>query len=158
MNDYQKAELAAKIAARNRCNKAANELYPRLAEIFRPMVGKKVVKVDGDLVYGCRTNDLRSVLDVPGCHVYRYCSVYSLMWCVKCSENIVGQSGCVYQEASVYVASLSGQICEKIDEWTDLKTDYNLDDLVAKIDAAELAREEYDRVKGLTFPFSEYVR
>ena len=157
MNDYQKAELAAKIAARNRCNKAANELYPRLAEIFPTIGRKKVVKVDGELVAGVIAA-LRGVLDVPECHIYRSRSDYSLLWCVKCSENIVGQSGCVYQEASVYVASLSGQICEKIYEWTDLKTDYNLDDLVAKIDAAELAREEYDRVKGLTFPFSEYVR
>jgi len=148
-------KLTAKVAAVNRANEYAAQLYTVLAERFAPLVGQKILKVDGSLLgkYAGLVPELPSKRDI---HVYRHSSDYSLAWTVKTCEFMPPHS-CMYHEVTVYVGDLRGQTLEKmtIHPFSG-RTDYSVEEITGKRAAYESAKRVADELRGDLYPFGEY--
>lgn len=160
--DRREAILAARIQAVNAANDYANTLFEPLAEIFKPLIGQKVFKVDNEWMekYKSKLPTFAKRWNGVDIHVYRASSRYSLGWTVKACASIEGGYGCVYHETSVYVANIDGQILTSMypGDAPKYKTDYTAADITAK-------RQEYKRLKKIAddaqsalHPFGEYDR
>jgi hypothetical protein len=160
--------LEARIKARNRVNKRANELQPELVEIFRPYVGKKVTTQHG-LVH-----KLKPVIDKlrdrerggefsngKGFDLWRrYGGSYAIDYEIKCSEPIRGSEreggGCTvtYAEATVRVGLLEGDTLKSLsEEPPNYKSDYTEEEIREKRALADKLREEARRAETDLCPF-----
>ena len=106
-------QLAARIKARNRAGEVAKELFPQFVEIFKPLVGEKVCKVDGSFLKKIAdqlpSGDYPDAFPDPTVMYYRNRSEYTVSFTIKtCASN--GEEGCAYEEVTVYVADLSNGI------------------------------------------------
>lgn len=77
--EQAKNELEAKVKSVNQAHKYANELRPILTELFRPLVGEKVEKADGQLLEKVKKL-LPAFPCTPQLNVYKLASSYSLAW------------------------------------------------------------------------------
>ena len=102
-----KTKLAARVAAKNRANQIANEIYAPLKAIFDPYVGKKILTQDSSFIHKLRdaVANYLAPLNKPGLQIYRYSPTFSsISFIVKTWETL---DGCAYYaETSVYVANL----------------------------------------------------
>ena len=147
------SRLNAKVKAINRAHTYANQLSKQLQEIFRPLVGQEILKVDGQLLVKVK-NLLPEFSNTSGLQVYRSSSNYSLAWTVKTSEMDT-ESTWMYYEIGVYVGSLNGKILTDLTPREELRVDYMPDEILRN-------REEYLRLKKLAdtarsnlWPFGE---
>ena len=112
------SELAAQVAAINRANAVAAELFPVLTEIFRPLVGEAVVTKPGPLT--ARVTKLLPVFpNTTELSVYRHSSDYSLAWTVSARESYPtgeGYSSSVRHECTFYIGDLDHQVLTKLCE------------------------------------------
>jgi hypothetical protein len=148
-------KLTAKVAAVNRANEYAARLYAALSANFAPLVGQKILKVDGTLL----AKHERLVLPCsPDLHVYRHSSDYSLAWTVKTCEYMPPHS-CMYHEVTVYVGDLRGATLEKmtVHPFTG-RTDYSVEEITGKRLAAESAKRIADELRSDLYPFGEEDR
>lgn len=148
-------KLTAKVAAVNRANEYAARLYAVLAERFAPLVGQKILKVDGGLL-GKYAGLVPELPSEPSIHVYRHSSDYSLAWTVKTCEFMPPHS-CMYHEVTVYVGDLRGQTLEKMTLHPfSGRTDYSVEEIMGKRAAYESAKRVADELRGDLYPFGEY--
>ncbi len=158
------AQLKARIIARNRANEVANEVYRELVEIFRPLVGEKVLKADGQFLakiakllpdWNARYD---TASDKSTVQVYRYSSDYSVVFVVKtCQSN--GEGGCAYEECSVYVADLNGtSVGEKISDPPNARTDFTVDEVLRLRANYAVKKVAADNALSALFPFGENDR
>jgi len=147
--------LEARVRAKNRCNLAANETFRILTDIFRPLVGCKVLKQSGEFLATVE----KLLPDFPysnDLHVYRYCIKYSLVWVAKSCEQVVNGSSCLYEESSTYVANLDGQVCGSlVDNHEDYRTDYSVDEIQELRLVCKAKKKEYDAAEEAVYPFGE---
>lgn len=143
-----KTSLEAKVAAVNAANKAANELYDSLVEVFRPLVGQKILKADGSLMAKVQKlmpslPDTRSGSSIL--YAYRHASAYSLAWTVKACESSEGKyEDCQYanyHETTVYVGKITGDVLTDIEPPPNFPTQYDARTVT-------LARENYHKAKA----------
>lgn len=165
------AVLTARVTARNRAAAVAAELCPAIRAIFAGREGSKVMKVDGSLLKSI-ADEVKTIIDegTKGCTgsvaiCYRNRSDYSLSWTVKCSENVAPDTfgaGCVYEEATFYVANLIGQT---LDSWNGC--DFvpgpvyvvdGPDGLVEKLEAYAVAKKAAADAESALFPFADLGR
>lgn len=153
--------LDAKVAARNRANAYANELHARLAEIFRPLVGAKILKADGTL-----TKQAAALVPklpcTPALHVFKDAGDRYLTWCVKaceCHPNRYGDGGIAnYEAATVRVGVIdpNGGVLTGLTASPELRADYSADEIraarVAYMEAKNAASEQFNKLAG----FGEY--
>jgi hypothetical protein len=153
----QSARLRASIAATNKANAYANRLQRELVAIFRPLVGKQVIKNDGSLLE--RVKKLLPEFPCqPGLHVYRTSSAYWVGFAVKASVNEEPGPGCQYYEATVRVGDIESgtQTLKQVyDDPADRRTDYTFEEVVEKRRLCEEARKVYEAAKGECYPFGE---
>jgi hypothetical protein len=150
-------KLTAKVAAVNRANEYAARLYAALVEKFAPLVGQKILKVDGTLL--AKYEGLVPVLPCsPDLHVYRHSSDYSLAWTVKTCEFMPPHS-CMYHEVTVYVGDLRGATLEKmtVHPFTG-RTDFSVEEITGKRLAYESAKKVADELRNDLYPFGEEDR
>lgn len=155
--DERPARLAARVKAVNAAHACANELHRTLIDIFRPLVGVKLFKVDGSFL----AKYLPLLPEFPNRHdlmVYRHRSDYSLAWTVKTCEQVVGASHCLYYETTIYVGEVSGVTLKNVNDPCDMKTDYTAADIAAKREAYKAAKKVADDALSALNPFGEYDR
>jgi hypothetical protein len=152
-----KVAMAARVKARNNANAEANRLYEVLAAIFAPLVGQKILKVDGQLLakYAGLLPEFPSTNTL---HVYRHSSDYSLAWCAKTCE-FIPPHGCCYEEAMVYVADLSGtSLAETLCGNPEYRTDYTVEELVELRRIFKEKEKEFQTARSNLHPFGEHDR
>lgn len=131
--------LEARVLGVNTAHAYANAIWPKLADVCRPFIGKKVIIQSGDLI--AKLKDAVEALNLRNdnkLHVYRDRSSMWIRYIVKTCVDFAGHA--YYYEAAVYVADMEGGIMQDITHTANYKTDY---------DAAEVAllREQYKEKK-----------
>ena len=140
--------LAARVRARNIVNAEASKLALEFELVFKPLVGRKILKVDGDF--------LRSVAKlIPGGDFWRNRSNYSLAWTVKACEEVQGSRACIYEEATFYVGTLEGLVLVSLYEPFTAKSDYTVTKVQAARDKYKEAKAVADAALNECFPFGE---
>ena len=157
MNETRDEKLAARVAAVNRANGAAHQLYADLVKIFEPLVGVKLEKVDGTL----RKEFAKLLPEFPyshALHVYRHTSNYSLAWVVKTCEqtNPSGVGHAYYHETVVYIGDMSNGVLTKISPNGGWKVDYTVAEVKAARERYEQANRAADDARSALHPFGEY--
>ena len=146
--------LKARVAAVNRGNDYANKLYRELTNIFRPLVGQKILKADGTLLAKYQPL-LPHFPSTPQLHVYRHTSEYSLAWSVKTCESLPPHS-CMYHTATVYIGDLSGDKLEKLSvNPFEGRTDFTAAEIESKRADYEAAKRIADNARNALWPFGE---
>lgn len=157
---YQKhpSALAAKIAAVNAANEAANELRPVLLAAFAPFFGEKILKTDGTLLEKVR----KIVPELPSTtalSVYRHSASYSLVYYVKTCQGY-GAHSCVYHETPVYIGELDGATLKPLagNPQTDGRTDHSEGEILALREVNAAAKRAASAAASALYPFGEYDR
>jgi len=162
--NYRSNRLKARVVAMNRCNEAVNELYLLLAAIFTPLAGQKVVKADGSLLakYAAQVKPIMDKFNTTGPQLSVWhaaaSSRYSLVWTVKVCESMPEDGTCVYEDASVYVGNMEGQIFKDIIPADVHRTDYAYDEIVQLRAEYEEKKKTADAARSALFPFGESDR
>jgi len=149
-------ELSAKVEAVNMANREANRLYPILRAIFEPLVGQRITKKDCTLL----ARIAKLVPDFPNTHnlkVYGKGSehIYSLSFTVKTCINY-GDHMCTYHEVQVCICDLNnGVITRFYDNDQNRPTNYTVEDINAKREAARVAKKAYEVARSACYPFEE---
>lgn len=160
------AELTADVAAVNLANAYANKLLAKLQAFFSPLVGQKIIKLNGTLL--AKLQDKLPAFPAekgnPGQHehatimTYKHNSPYSLAWAVKVCWPVPPHS-CTYYEVMVYVGDMEGDTLKVMtthrEPWRE---DFTVAEAVERIDAFEAAKKEADDARGRVYPFQKYVR
>ena len=147
----------AKVAAVNRANAYAVELYDTLAPVFLPYLGQQVTKKDGSLLAKVQKG-LPELPSTPSLHVYRGSSDYSIYYVVKTCEHDSNTS-CLYHETSVYVGNIRKGVLESIHKRPEgLRTDWTADEIRAGRERVKEARQALSDAESAIYPFGEYDR
>jgi len=161
-------QLEAKVDARNRLNKAANDILPLLIANFTPLVGQKIMKASGlmEKYKGLVPTTFAPTGDPPEIRITCNPSNYSFSFNIR-TESFYnhnnpkyGYGACVhYEEDIIYVGEFlnnAGLVLEKMCEHRPRKTDYN-------VEAVKAIRLEADRAEKLArdteaacYPFGRY--
>lgn len=151
--------LTGKVAAVNQANEVAILLKAKLDEFFRPLVGQKIVKIDGSLL-GKYADQVKQIIEQIEAEtgielIYRLSSQFSLGWvCKACKQT--SDHGCTYYEQAVYVGDYKGQTLEKIDDrGFNLRTDFTVAEMKAKFADVETTKKAYEAAKSKLWPFYE---
>lgn len=150
-----KKGLTAKVIAVNRVNSVANEIYPKLVEVFKPYVGCKLFKTNGGFLK--KIEDIVPSFDLPLMQIYRHNSEYNIAWTVKTSEQD-GDSTCLYYSTTVYIGNVSNGILTDIMSREDCRTDFTVEEIHEKQRVLKEASKAYDNAKSALFPFEERDR
>ena len=155
-----KTALAAQVAARNRANSEANKLAVQLAEVFRPMVGKKITCNGGGLTESAKKL-LPEFPRTPELNVWHSISTYTLCFAVKVVEleEKWEYSGAHYAEAYVAVGTLAknSHDLESVNEpCTDRRTDYTEAGVLAARQAVDSAEKAFHDAQLALEPFKRH--
>lgn len=154
-----KNALQAKCEARNLVALEHNRLLPILAAAFAPLVGKKLLKVDGDILEKYANLAPKSPASTRELMVYRHRSNYSLAFTVKACV-VYGEfgTGCTYAEATVYVGNLNGQVLESLIAPQPLPANYTPEKVLAARAEVNAAREALRRAESKLGDFGDFDR
>lgn len=150
-----KDELSAKVEAVNLANKTANEIYPILRKVFEPFMGQNITKNDGTLLARIvklipELPDSRAVT-VYGKHSkHSYSVSFTVKTCVS-----YGEHSCTYYEIGVYICDVTNGVVTRFYDVDERKTDYTVEDILAKREAARAAKKAYEDARSACFPFDE---
>ena len=148
--------LEAKVAAVNRANAAANELYPQMVAIFSPLVGRRLDKASGG--FYDKIKKLLPVLpNTQQLQIFRSSSNYALGFTVKTCE-LNPPHGCFYHEVGVNIGSMTHGVLTDMQTYSPRRSDYTVEEVldlraqyIVKKNAAQQAYSainefgEYDR-------------
>lgn len=145
-------KLKAKVAAINRANREAMELYPKLIAIFAPLVGQKVFKQNGELLEKIK----KLIPDMPS-HIQRNHSDYNISWVVRAKEPDI-YSNWIWHDAYLYIAGVRDGIIYETSNPPELRFNYNTDEVISNIEKADEAKKAYDDAVGKCWPFGDFLR
>lgn len=154
------SDLHARVTAANRVFKRANELHAVLTEIFRPYVGKQVLKADGSLL--AKIREQIPNLDSDKVSVVRDSNSYSLRWECKSSENVACETYCRYFRASFTVGHFGSRHDGTAHTLTELvgppqyREDWTAEEIVAAREEAKRLQRLADDAKSKYHLFGEY--
>jgi len=161
MVDKRRATLDARVKATNMINAWANKVGPILLERFRPLVGVKLLKVDGSFL-----EKYKHLCEIPlpdKMHRYhRDNSGYWLSFNLDVCVSVEGYEGCIYEKNHVHIGNFDGQTLKDVRNAPlaseTLRTNYTAEEVIA-------LRAEFDRCKKIAqqaesalYPFGEYDR
>ncbi len=154
--------LETRVRGVNRANAYANEIAPKLRDLFAPYVGQKVFKADGTLLAKIQKQvDALQLTDGMrnggNGYVYRLSSNYSVVFVVKTYESD-GENHGYYHETSIYVAHVRDGVAYELYDWTTAKTDYNAAYIAVARERYEAAKKAADDARSELHPFGEYDR
>jgi hypothetical protein len=155
------AHLTARVKARNLVNKMANELSRKYAEALLPFVGKKIDKADGSLMESVKKampadpEIERTAPDYATVSTFRNKMRHDLVFYVKVSINVEGGQTCVYDEQSMYVGKMDGQVLTRITEQEDRPTDYSVEKVLELREVYKQAKAVADTAFSALHPFGE---
>lgn len=148
-----RSNLQVQIDAVNQAHQYAPELYAKLAKVFTDLVGKKILKADGQFIASVREMlpDLPNQFDLS---VYRRVDDYSLRWTIKTCQNT--EKFTHYYEYTVYVGKLSKGVLTAIEPFVAPKCDYREEDIVAARKRVQDAEKAISEAKMALYPFDRY--
>jgi hypothetical protein len=126
-----KTALAAKVSARNKVNKLANDSYPKIIEALKPFLGQKILKVNGTLM-----EKVAKVLPKIDCYrAYYTCGAgYSLKVEITEFETSPDRFGdgsiAHYQETSLYLGDLTTGVLTKLYDAPNHRTDFTEEEII----------------------------
>lgn len=148
------AALEAQVKAVNEANAYAEKLSKTMRDAFAKFVGQKIFTVNGKLMKKCTV--------VLPCHasnininVYFHHSAYSLTWCVKTCEQVVGTEGCLYHSVTVYVGDIDNCVLTELCEPFTGRSDYTVGEILRKREVYFAAEKVYCDARSDLFPFGE---
>jgi len=144
--------LIARVKAVNAAHQYAIELYPRLVDFFRPFVGQKIITQNTDFLHKIRST-IPELSCTPRLNVFKNRIYQSLSWTVRTSEQ-AGEIA-VYHEVSVYVGKVDAAVLTGFHNAPVLRTDFTVDEIVAKRKELQAAISKVDQIRGKLFPFGE---
>ena len=150
-----KTQLQAKIEARNIVNAEHNRLLPLLRAAFAPLVGKKVLKVDGTLLGTLK--DIMPPLSKAILNSYKLDSRYSLAFVVRACVSDLGNV-CAYDEATVYVGNVNGNILESLIDPQPRPVGFTEQQVLDARKAVNVAKEALSKAQSDLAGFGEYDR
>lgn len=142
--------LEAKVDAANRCRVYANMLFPKLVQYFLPLIGKKVVKMNGDVLEK-HANQIMQMHD----GTLQVVQNSSFCWTVTATTaNDKKQTH--YQHVLFYVGSVDEDgILETVNEFQPFQTNYTVE-MVEKLRTEFLeTRKHLDQIRTKLLPFGE---
>lgn len=148
--------LKSRVRAVNTANKAANDLFPLLADAFRPFIGQKIEKTDGGLLAKVE----KSIPGLPynsALQVFRNASRYSLNYTVKVCVPVPPNT-CVYHDVTLYVAEMNGATLGAIKDPPEFRTDYTESEVLSLREEYKAAKRRADDALSALYPFGEYDR
>lgn len=154
MND----KLTARVVARNRVNAYANVFWKDLIDRLTPFVGCKVLKADGSLLKNveCR---LPETPNTNALHVYHSSPrSYSLTWTVKACQQVPGECHCVYEELTIYVGELDGNVLKDLRPFSEYPENYMVADVLKAREEYREAERVASRLREALYPFGETDR
>jgi hypothetical protein len=125
----QALRLAAKVEATNNVYRTANEFYVKLAAVFAPLVGQKVLTADGNVL--AKYAKLMPVLPHgTRLRMWKQTSNYNLSWGI--SGNAQAGEISMYAEVSLYIGDLNGGVLTKLYPAPEFRTDYTVTEVEGK--------------------------
>jgi hypothetical protein len=152
-----KTTLEAKVEARNLVAVEHNRLLPLLAAAFAPLVGQKILKVDGTLLEKYKNIAPLAPFFTKELSIYRLSSSYSLAFVVKACV-LCDRGGYVYDEATVYVGELDGAVLKALIAPQPLPTGYTVEKVLEARKALEAAKAAFSKAESAVWPFGSYDR
>lgn len=151
---YDNEKLAAKIKAVNLANATANRIKPHLTEIFKEFVGRRITKKDHSLLANVKEHLPASIND-PNIWIDMPTAEHFLCWAVRAS---VGYSDIYvsYHELNVYIGSIENHVLVSLSDQTPFRTDYTLEEIIAKRQALADAKKALSQAQSALYPFDEY--
>jgi hypothetical protein len=154
--------IEARVCAVNAAGMLANEWHPKLVEVMRQFVGKKVVTQQNELTAQVKKAIAPVLGDGRGIHLSSY-KDYSLTWIVKTCVSSDGNTDdyqiANYHEISMCVGRISDHVLTEVCEMKGQhKTDYTVEEIVNAREAYRQAKEVADELYGKLYPFGEYDR
>lgn len=159
-------ELEAKVKAVNKANAYANELLPRLLEVYGPLLGQKIYKADNVTLLK-KVADAVEALNLPNDHtmrVYRDASKYSLRYLIYVYSH--GDTFNAYHEAIASVNAYheaiapvgmteDGILKELYSTVQPFRTDYSVKTVEALRTNYKELKQEADEALSALYPFGE---
>ena len=161
MVDKRRATLDARVKATNTVHAWANRVSPILRERFRPLVGTKILKVDGSFL-----EKYKALCEVPTPDkMHRICrdsTAYGLSFSLDVCVCVEGYENCIYERSTVYVGDFAGQVLKEVKPAPlasqTLRTDYTSEQVLAlRAEADRLDKLARD-AKAALYPFGESDR
>jgi hypothetical protein len=151
--------LETRVKGVNRANDYGNKLYDILTEVFKPFVGKQIIKKTGGLLK--KIQDIIDSLNLPctiPIHVYKNSyDDYSLSYVVKTCET--SNNRAYYHETVVYIGKIENRVLTKIDsEKPNFKADYKAEEIRENRKLHKELQKKADSVESKLFPFGTYDR
>ena len=156
------AQLEVEIEAENRVNALIKDYAPGILANAQALVGKPVFKADGSL-----RKDAQAILDIPSLPerhdtIFLSRSSYSLAFTFKTSawaknEREHMSDHCSYAETTVYIGHIEDGVLGPVMGFDpdDYKSDYTLEDVLAKQVACAEAKKAYEEARSACNPFGE---
>lgn len=156
-NVTSRQKLEVKVKAINKAHACANEVQPKLVEVFRQFIGQKVERNEGGLMV--KVQKLVDALKLPNTNplsVYRNAGGrYSISYSVKVCEWIPDHV--YYHETTFYVGETNGAgTLEKVVDQHEWRTDYTAEEIENLRKVWKKAKREADNAHSRLEPFGEY--
>lgn len=148
-------QLEARVRAVNKANKYAMELSKVFAERFAPLVGCKILTVNGDILN--KYVNLVAFLAEEDRTFYRYRSNLTLAFTVKARES-VDENTFVYHETTITVGELEGGVLKAISPPFIGITSYTYSEIRLRRENYKVAQKLADTLKNDLYPFGETDR
>ena len=146
-------QINLKVQAVNAANKMALELYPKLVEVFQPLVGKKILKADGTILEKYKKL-MPELPNTPSMMVYRYSSDYNLIW--KVDAKVWVDERYNSHEVSIYVGELTGDTLKAITlPVEERRTDWTTEEVVKLVEDMEAKKKVYEDARSKCWLFDE---
>lgn len=152
--------LEARVTARNRAAKIANDLYNPLANVFLPYIGQKIEKADGNLLAKIE----KKLPELPH-RVYRDSAGYFLQWQVSVSESFLYQTAAgetmsrsVYESVMLTIGDTRDGILERIRGKSEARTDWTASEIIGLRYKFEKAKKKYEEARSALSWFGESDR
>lgn len=155
------AQLAVEIEAENKVNKLIKDYAPAMFANAKALEGRPVFKADGSL-----RKDAMAILDVPSLPghdmIFLSRGGYSLAFTFKTSawaknEREHMSDHCTYAETTIYIGDMENGVLGPVNEFNSetYRSDYTLEEVLAKRVACEKARKAYEEARSACNPFGE---
>lgn len=165
MTDRRMATLDARVMAKNAVHAWANQVGPILLARFRPLVGQKLLKVDGSFLE--KYKGLSDDIPLPD-KMHRYwregtgTGTSSLAYTLDICASVDGFDGCIYEKQVVYVGSFTGQVLSSVRDARlvsqTLRTNYTSAEVLRLRDEHKALQEKANKALSALYPFGESDR
>jgi hypothetical protein len=147
----------AMIKAVNRCHTEAMKLQEQLQAIFAPLVGTKILKVNGQLL--AKVEALLPIFPHDRwIYIGHSSSAHTLSWSIKITELLESRDSSVNYGVSVYIGNLSGTSLKDVSfDIPTYRTDWTEQELLEKRAAYKVARNAKDEARSACHPFDVEV-